>query len=112
MGLVIDRVKFDQTLANLAVESGAECRVAAFVKSLIIEDNMVKGVEVTSNGVEEKISCNLVIGADGFESQVGRWAGLNTLTKPSDSCGALQYYLTNLDIDPNYCEFYLSKGSQ
>ena len=112
VGLVIDRVKFDQTVADLAVKAGAECRVGVFVKSLIIENNTVKGVEVTSNGIEEKISCNLVIGADGFESQVGRWAGLNTLTKPSDSCGALQYYLTNLNIDPNYCEFYLSKGSK
>ena len=28
VGLVIDRVKFDQTVADLAVKAGAECRVA------------------------------------------------------------------------------------
>ena len=51
----------------------------------------------------------MTIGADGFESQVGRWAGLptNLALRDMDSC--LQYRMTNVDCDVRYCDFYLGK---
>jgi digeranylgeranylglycerophospholipid reductase len=51
----------------------------------------------------------MTIGADGFESQVGRWAGIptNIATRDMDTC--LQYRMTNVDCDVRYCDFYLGK---
>ena len=51
-----------------------------------------------------------MVGADGYESQVGRWAGIDTSIKPQDIDTCYQYRLTNIkDFDPDYCEFFLGK---
>jgi digeranylgeranylglycerophospholipid reductase len=45
------------------------------------------------------------VGADGFESQVGRWAGIDTNLAPRDVTSCFQYRLTNIKHDPDYTEF-------
>jgi len=113
VGMVIHRDKLDQFLAKLAEDDGAEVRTGVTVTDLLWNGEYVGGVKIRdSNGKESEITCGIVVGADGFESQVGRWANLPTHRKPADMCGALQYTLINLDIDPEYCEFYLAKGSK
>src|SRR3990170_4200936 len=78
----------------------------------------VKGAKVVSPAghvfkIEEfHIEAKCVVAADGFESQVARWAGIKTLMKAGDITGTLQYRLTNIDgsgdVDwPDYCEFYM-----
>ena len=52
----------------------------------------------------------MTIGADGFESQVGRWAGLPTNLALQDMDSCLQYRMTNVDCDIRYCDFYLGPG--
>ncbi len=51
----------------------------------------------------------VTIGADGFESQVGRWAGISTNLALRDMDTCLQYRMTNVDCDVRYCDFYLGK---
>src|SRR5436309_1990424 len=56
------------------------------------------------------IEAKCVVAADGYESQVGRWAGFKTLLKAGDITGTLQYRLTNISEGhdfPDYCEFWL-----
>src|SRR3989442_161033 len=51
-----------------------------------------------------------IVAADGYESQVGRWAGFKTLLRAGDITGTLQYRLTNISEGhdfPDYCEFWL-----
>jgi len=38
---------------------------------------------------------------------VGRWAGINTVLTPRDITSCFQYRLTNINHDPDYCEFIL-----
>jgi digeranylgeranylglycerophospholipid reductase len=38
---------------------------------------------------------------------VGRWAGISTSLAPRDITSCIQYRLTNINYDPNYCEFVL-----
>jgi digeranylgeranylglycerophospholipid reductase len=38
---------------------------------------------------------------------VGRWGGLETTLKTSDITTCFQYRMTNLKIEPNFCEFLL-----
>ena len=49
----------------------------------------------------------VVIGADGIESQVGRWAGLERPLKTRDIDACLQYTIVGVDGDPSLNEFYL-----
>ena len=109
IGMVIERDRFDKALARMAVDEGADLRVKTRVTGIERdEQGQVCGVRVVSMGKEERITAPLVVGADGFESQVGRWAGIDTTLKPSEISSNFQYRLVNLDIPGDYCEFYLA----
>jgi len=55
----------------------------------------------------EKIEAPLVIGADGVESKVGRWAGIDTALKPKDIEVAAQFLVQDRSIEDDFCHFYL-----
>lgn len=110
VGIVLERDAFDKALAKDAAKAGAEILVKTTAVGLIKENGRVKGVRVNRLEKEMDIEASCIVGADGFESQVGRWAGMKTLLKAGDITGTLQYRLTNVIPDddfPNYCEFYL-----
>jgi digeranylgeranylglycerophospholipid reductase len=110
VGVVLERDGFDKALAKDAAKAGADIWVKATAVGLLKENGTVKGVRVKRLDEEMNIDAGCVVAADGFESQVGRWAGIKTLLKAGDITGTLQYRLTNIDPDPDfphYCEFYL-----
>jgi digeranylgeranylglycerophospholipid reductase len=107
VGYVLERKIFDRALAYEAAKAGAEVIVKTRATDLIIENNFVKGVKVSHLGQSYDIKAKIVIGADGVESKVGRWAGINTAIKPVDIETCAQYLMSNTGIDQNYCYFYL-----
>lgn len=107
VGIVLDRVFFDKLLAKDAVKAGADLMLKTSAVGLLKDGGKVRGVRVKSFGETKEIRAGCVVAADGFESQVGRWAGIDTSLAPRDITTCLQYRLTNVDIDPDYCEFIL-----
>ncbi len=107
VGMVIERDIFDKVQAFEAAKAGADIMVKATVTDVIRDNGTVIGVRVDHFGERFNIKASCVVAADGFESQVGRWAGLNTRLKGGDIMSCLQYRLTGVDVDPKYCEFYL-----
>ncbi len=107
VGATIRRDFFDQTLAEMAADAGADIMVKTSARGLIREGDRFTGIKAVCNGEECLIKSKAIIGADGYESQVGRWAGLKTLLKPEDIATNLQYHMVGIDIDPNFSEFYL-----
>jgi digeranylgeranylglycerophospholipid reductase len=53
------------------------------------------------------VRAKVVIGADGVESQVGRWAGLERPLRTRDIEACLQYTMVGIDGDPRLNEFHL-----
>lgn len=53
------------------------------------------------------VRASIVIGADGVESKVGRWAGIDTSLKPVDIETCTQYLIAGEGIDQDHCEFYI-----
>jgi digeranylgeranylglycerophospholipid reductase len=53
------------------------------------------------------IEAPLIIGADGVESKVGRWAGIDTTLKPKDIESCAQFLVLDPGIDDEYTEFFL-----
>jgi digeranylgeranylglycerophospholipid reductase len=106
-GFIIERKIFDRALAEQAAKAGAEVRVKTRATNLIIEDDFVKGARLMHLGKEYGVRSKIVIGADGVESKVGRWAGIDTSLKPIDIETCVQYIVTGVDVDQQYCEFYL-----
>jgi digeranylgeranylglycerophospholipid reductase len=105
-GYVIERDLFDRALARLAGEAGAEVKVKTSATSIWKENGKIVGLHLISNGEKFDVRCKIIIGADGYESQVGRWAGIDTNLAPSDIMTCVQYRLTNIKIDSKYTEFY------
>ncbi len=113
VGMVIERDVFDKELAKDAARAGADVMVKTTATGLLKENDKILGVCANHLGEEFEIKANIVVGADGFESQVGRWAGIDTSLKPKDISTCLQYRMVDIQPDPDYCEFILediSKG--
>ncbi len=74
-GYILDRRIFDYDLAQYAAQEGATIVTKAYVSGLLFDGDYVKGVKGQYFGEDFEISSKIVIGADGVESRVGRWAG-------------------------------------
>lgn len=107
VGMVIERDAFDKALAADAARAGAEIMLKTSAVGLMKEDGRVKGVRAVSQEASLEIEAGCVVGADGYESQVGRWAGIDTSLKPSDIISCFQYRLTNIRHNHRYCEFII-----
>lgn len=109
IGYVLNRKVFDYDLAEMAARAGAIVQTRAYVYGLLQENSAVTGVRVNHLGRDYQIAAKIVIGADGVESRVGRWAGLKTVVKMHDIETCVQVVAANIPIDENYCYFYFAK---
>ena len=76
-GYVVNRKNFDKEILKLALKEGPEYLNKTRATGLIREDGQIKGVKAKIDEREDvEIISNIVIGADGVESKVGRWAGI------------------------------------
>ncbi|MGZ4904709.1 MAG: NAD(P)/FAD-dependent oxidoreductase [Halobacteriota archaeon] len=108
--LNLERKIFDRQLAKDAARAGAHVMVRTRATGLIMDNGAVKGVTMNRLGEDFEVRSKVVIGADGVESQVGRWAGLNTTLKLRDIESCAQYHMDNLDVARDINQFYA--GSQ
>ena len=91
---VLDRKIFDAGLGIAAATAGAAVMTGANVTGLLKSDGFVEGVEVELQGRRYKLKSKIVIGADGIESRVGRWAGIKTAPSFSDMESCVQYNIS------------------
>lgn len=109
-GYILERKLFDKDLAIQSADAGTDIMLKTTLKDLIIENGTVKGAIVRHNGELLEIKSEIVIAADGVESQTAKKAGLNTHFKVDDICSCAQYEMVGLDVDPTLMEFHF--GSQ
>jgi digeranylgeranylglycerophospholipid reductase len=107
VGYVLERKIFDRDLAKRAARRGVEIVVRARATGIIREDGFVRGITVRRLGESVEIRAKVVIAADGIESQVARWAGINTTLKPYDLASCAQYLMTSVDLPADCCDFYV-----
>ncbi len=111
VGYVVERHLFDKELAARAARAGAKIMMKTSATSLIMKGGEIAGIKGISFGEDIEIRAKCVVAADGYESQVARWAGIETKLKPSDIDTCLQYRMTNIEIEPTYCEFILGSAA-
>ncbi len=107
VGYVLERHLFDKALARDAAEAGAQIMLRTSCTGIIREDGKIVGIKARSMGEEIEIRAKCVVAADGYESQVGRWAGIDTNLKLNDIDSCIQYRMCNIDCEPDYCEFVI-----
>lgn len=105
-GMILERRLFDRALADLACAHGVHLFTRANVIGLDYEDQHIAGVRFRHLGQEYHVRCAVVIGADGVESMVGRWAGIDTHLPLRDIDTCVQYTLSGIEVVPDTCEFH------
>ena len=106
-GYILHRKLFDFDLAKYAVNAGVHVQTKAYVNRLFFENGIPTGVKVNYLKKDYKISASIIIGADGMESRVGRWAGLSTALNKEQIIPCAQMNLAGLNIDSELVQFYL-----
>ena len=107
LAYILERKIFDQELAKDAARAGAHLTVRTRATGLIVEDGVVKGVKINRFGEELEVRSKVVIGADGAESQVGRWGGINAALKLKNVGSCVQYLMANIDVPEDISDFYV-----
>lgn len=109
VGYVLDRTRFEPALAANAGREGVEILVGTEATAMRRIGDAWE-VTVRSPAGQQTVRARLVIGADGVEGMVGRWAGLDTRVPSRDMESCAQYVVAGIDFDPD--AFYLHFGSQ
>lgn len=107
VGYVLERKVFDRGLAMLAAQAGARVLVKTRATGLLRTGGSANGVSAMRIGEPLQIEAPLIIGADGVESKVGRWAGIDTTLKLQDIESCAQFLVQDDSIDEDYTEFFL-----
>ncbi len=105
-GHVLHRRLFDADLATMACEAGAHLLTRARATGLLRRDGAVTGVTFEHHGEPRSVEAAIVAGADGVESRVGVWAGIDTTTHVRDMESCAQFTLAGVDVAPTTCDFY------
>jgi Dehydrogenases (flavoproteins) len=97
---VLNRKTFDNEVLKLALKEGPEYMNKTRVTGLIRENGQLKGVKAKIDEREDvEIRSNIVIGADGVESKVGKWAGIYKGLDVNDLCVILDGIVDEVDMD-------------
>jgi digeranylgeranylglycerophospholipid reductase len=95
-GYVLERKIFDRWLAEKAIEAGAEIMIGAKAIGLARNKKDIV-VKIRLSEKEYNLSADIVIGADGPASAVGKWAGINTDLNPSDIMICQQFLVAGIE---------------
>jgi len=110
-GFVLNRKIFDKRLAQKAASRGASVKVNSCVVGLLIHKmDGFCGVKVQEEGREKEYGAKVIIGADGVESLVARWAGIDSSLKLSQIESCAQYLLDEVEVESDRMEFYLGQS--
>ncbi|MGA3244725.1 MAG: NAD(P)/FAD-dependent oxidoreductase [Bacteroidota bacterium] len=106
IGYVLERRIFDYELAKLAVNEGAEVVTKAYVYDLLRTGGEITGVRALIKDQKVDIRGKVIIGADGVESRVGKWAGIDTTCHIHDMESCAQVTLSGIHVDEGILDFY------
>ncbi len=103
---VVDRRIFDRTLAENAIRSGADILMRTRAVGIDIGSGAYgrrRTLHVAIEGEPDVIEADVVIGADGVQSRIARWAGLDT---PDTVLSGAQVSTVYDFDDPEFVEIF------
>lgn len=116
-GYVLERKLFDRGLALEAARAGARVLVKAAATGLKrkrkspfsgCKDSLT--IHALCRGEPMQIEASIVIGADGVESRVAGWAGIDCSLSPQDSMTCAQFLVWESNLEQDYCQFFFGNG--
>ncbi|NIA10143.1 MAG: geranylgeranyl reductase family protein [Nitrospiraceae bacterium] len=107
-GYVLERKVFEKALASDAIKEGARYMMKTQAMKMERENGEWR-IKIKSLDGDDEIRAKLVIGADGVESKVGRWAGLKTLNRLTDYHSGMQFEMAGVNADENYIHLFFGR---
>ncbi len=105
----VNRALFDGYLAKKAEAAGARYFLGSRVRSLLIEDGHLKGVNVEQKGKREDVLAKIVVDSEGINSRLLKQAGLSA-SRRAGLVYAVEAEMENVqDIASNAVEVFLGK---
>ena len=112
-GYMVDRYRFGQRLLRDALDSGAELVDSTLVTGPNIEDNMVKGVIVQSQGRRRVLKAKVTVDASGVAATIRRSLpdifNIEREVSRRDLMVCYREVRSNVDIEQGYCHIYLNQ---
>jgi digeranylgeranylglycerophospholipid reductase len=99
LGYVIDRRRFDRYLATQAERAGATIWLKTEANGYRVLDAGSCEVDLIRFNTRITVKAKVVVGADGVQSQVGKWAGIKTHIKLSELASCLQFVVDGVATD-------------
>lgn len=100
LGYVVDRRRFDRFLMTLAERAGVtvwlKCEATGYTPDP--DGKMVK-VNLQRFGLPTTVRTRVIVGADGVQSQVGKWAGLRTHIRLGELASCLQFVVDGVETN-------------
>lgn len=99
LGYVVDRRRFDRYLMTQAERAGVTVWLKTEGLSYQPLDNGHCEVHLRQFNKDIKVKTKVLVGADGLQSQVGKWAGLRTHMKITELASCLQFIVDHVETD-------------
>jgi len=102
VGYILDRSRFEPVLAAQATAAGAEIRTRVEAVGMRRDGNdWHVSLRAAADDDRTAIRARIVVGADGVEGRVGRWAGIDTRVRARDMESCAQYVVEDDTVDPD-----------
>lgn len=97
LGYVVDRRRFDRYLMTMAERAGVEVWLKSEAQAHEPRGDGTVDVHLNRFGLPHTVRARVIVGADGLQSQVGKWAGLRTHIKLSELASCLQLVIDRVE---------------
>jgi len=100
-GVILERKVFDKMLAYYAAKAGADVLARTEARGVIRRDGKIVGIKAKHEDEPIEIYADVIVAADGVESNVARWAGINTYAPPHEFDSSYEYEMLIEGFDPD-----------
>ena len=104
--LVIDRQKFDVSIAEKALHAGAMISLQSKISAAKRTNEGIR-LEITKNEQKTTVYCTLLIGADGAHSHIREIFGF---PKPLEQLQGISAELSEVTLDPKYVHIFVGSS--
>jgi digeranylgeranylglycerophospholipid reductase len=99
LGYVVDRRRFDRCLATEAERAGVTIWLKTTASGYRVLNDGSCEVMLQKFNESITVKAKVVVGADGVQSQVGKWAGIKTHIKLSELASCLQFVVDGVETE-------------
>lgn len=99
LGYVVDRRRFDRYLMTQAERAGVDTWLKTEGLGYAPQPEGHCEVYLKRLNQELTVTAKILVGADGLQSQVGKWAGLQTHIKITELAGCLQFIVDRVETE-------------